>query len=634
MDGHALDRCLQALVVPDYPSTLGVTIRPIGIEGESTEELDRIADTIGGEWCSRRHGEKGLVIRVRTSWNPWALHAALVRMCAWSERVPSQRLEVDFVHPGLVNEMKIQVRGTLRAGVFTSGNVPLAELDAWVSAHPRPRLAGHRVRATLFCWTPRTSQLRRSARSQAEPRNQVEIAELPGGLAFFIQRADCIAPVTREIGPAMPLTGTFELVLRGDAAWRCRVSDQITAHMLRLLLNDLLRDVPPSEPAPACAEIVLPPAPALGKPGPSEQLQLELEDGDWRVLAPDGSFASMPWPTRHVSADGRYRVQVSADDRYRFRGHRHAPPQIRLTDTVTGAVRDVQPDGRRYPRVPLGFVGSELVMVEHANWLDDRERIVLHAPDGTERTSREFDEIMVFTLDPEAARAYLVASRVPALWTAGDVPKLLAIDLHRFEETVLQTFPGAVPSSVPWGRDPHLLCHGGELFGLHSARETTLVRYARGVEVIARVGGELDHASLDGATLTLVTADLDLAADRCETFLHRLTLTGDWLGTVRLGLEPSVRFAAAGPWLAWHGRDSGRIVHYEGLEPCDEIAVPSGHRVSDLAVSPSGALACVLSATDRDTALLVVARDGQRTQLELPVSARVSWRACGSAAVP
>jgi len=605
VDTDELDRTFRALVAGAHPASHEMSIRLRG-DDALAEELDAIAGAVGAPRFALHDGE--LIAWTKPYGNPWALHGDLASMRALSARIPARRFEVEL-EPEAGS-------GVLQAGVFTG--VPFAALDAWVRSHPRPRLAGCDVRATLTCWGSRSACAAISTR--VARGGGAALAELPGGLAISIDRADRIVDVVgsvlREIEGGQRGAWRAELVLTGDAAWRCQISEFMAGVQLRLVLGELLRDVPPV-PEPPPAAIVLAPAPRLAELALPEQLQLELAEDDWRALGRDGSFVAVSAPPQHVSADGRHRLQV--------RGH--DPPRMQRTDAATGAMHDVPAGADPYRRTALGFIGPELVLIETALQLGRiRKRIVVHAFDGAERTSRMFIHPAGLTLDPEAGRVHVVAER-------DGVPELRAVDLARFEETVVHVFEGGPPPGAPGRTGPvvprQLFVHDGVLLGVVSGRDTALVRYAAGgADVIARVCGSLEYVIRDEASLTLVTAEVDRSvADRCETFLHRLALGGEQLGTVRLGTARTERFAAAGAWRAWHGRDTGRVAVYEGLAPCDEVAVPSGHRVAALAMSPGGALACVLDAVDGDTALLAVARRGRQAQIALPASARIRWHA-------
>lgn len=557
---------MRALVAADVPRPKEIFVRLAGATDELADQLAEIAHEVGCPPFSIDGDE--LVTWAKVHGNPWDTHDVLAALAALSRRVSLRTFSVVLDPDGTA--------GALRDGKLTG--IAFAPLAAWVTAHPRPRHAAADVRAGL----------------RVRGVDEVELAgldatasQVAGELAIEVARTDHIAPAVRRVVQGVAFLDEpwrVELTLTGGIAWRHAFARFIEGVELEQLIGTLLADVPRPQTLPP-PPIALPRSPELAAFAPD--LALEELDGTLLAPGPDGEFAPVARAPSLWSSDRRFAVRWSG------------PELVEWIDVAAGVTRDVHAAPAPYSRRPLGFAGDALVLIETDLELGRiRSRLVVHPPDGHERTSRAF-------VNPSAIG--IVDERTVALDAERDgTAELLAIELATWSETRLRAGDPVRPSEI--------LGHAGATLGILGTRDaTTIVRYPS-AEPLHALAGALERVHRDGDVLWILTSEHD-DGQRFVTHLHRVGLADGRVATHELGRARTDLYRFAGAWLAWYGRDLRAIRRFEHGEPRGELAIPAGYRWDDVALAPDGALAVTFTGDDT---VLEVWRGERHLRVALP----------------
>ncbi len=577
MDGATLDRYMRGLLDEKLPCPKELFVRIEGAADDAlADELATAADELGAPRFMISDG--ALITWAKTWGNPWDLHDAMTGLRALSARFPTLVFAIDLAPDGPA--------GQLRAGAFV--DLPFADLASWVAGHPRPRFAGVDLRATLTVRSSRTVL----AKLRDELAALAPITEIRGGLALAIDRADHVASLTDRAIRAVAFADDawrLEIELTGALTWRHTVTDFVGALALKCLLATLLRGVP-SPPGPIAVDEPIPdlvPAPALARIALPDVLEVEIAERRWVMRSADGAFT--PVPASELA------------------------PDLGIAPSA-------------YRRRELGKLGGDRILVDTALDLGRiRKRLVVRAPDGTERSSRDFINTTGPELDLAGARAFLIAER-------DGVPELRVVDLAIFAETCLCSFADVAA--------PDQLLFHGALYGLVRDRTATrVVRYADGTpEVIAEVAGAFELCTRLGEVILIQACVLEFDHDRNrvlrhDSLLHEVSLATGRVRSVPLGPGRCDSVRRTGVWLAWSGSGLDVVRIFEGLELRRELPIPPGHQLRSLAISSSGAVARVLtddlSARTVDevprTIVLEVARGDELATCAMPMPLTVEW---------
>lgn len=553
-----LDDTMRALLAADLVRPKEIFVKLAGAGDALADQLGTAARELGIPPFAISDGELWSFVSVRG--NPWDTHDALTALRALSQRFSDLGFELGLDPEGT---------GTLRAGELTG--IAFGPLARWVAAHPRPRHSRGDVRAALGIRATRTTIA----------KLREELADYASSDGLVIDRTDRIAYVLGNVVRRLvfePEGWHCELVLRGGIDWRYTVSDFRAAYELECLVGTLFAEVQPM-PEPERAPGELPRAPEIARVLGTDQLLVTALSGKYAALLPDGRFVPVPAPPRYWSDDRS--LAVRAEMR----------ALLEWVDVETGEIRDVGA-GRRSA---MGFAGSDLVLRESIFELGRiRTKLVVHARDGSERTTREFIN---------TAGDSIVDPRTIVLSAERDgVPELISIDLATLTETVV--------CSLRDQPEPRVLYrHGDALIGLTRSKDLEIARYPSR-ELVATLPGSIERVWRDGDVIWIVATRR--SDDAYRSFLHRITLADGSHQTIDLAPLRSNRAKVAGAWLLWQGFDDRVLRRFENGEPRGEVALPSAE-IWDFAISSTGAVAWVSAEH-----VLEVIRGDARARVELP----------------
>jgi hypothetical protein len=612
---RVLDRYLDSLERDRdllRPKTIQVAVSAPEVDrlaGQLNEALAEIARAEGmeGSHFSIRSGSLSLWEKVR--WNPWSLHQVMDHLAKLSQRFPDLVFSVEFEEPD-------RGGGTLRGGEYEG--VPFSHLDRWVARFPPPDLSESFSSCSLRCAV--------SAAMAERLRERLGNSDLvPDGLRISaIDRADGIDIVAEAEAPGRAFlllllaSRVLHEVSLDASEWVCRVSFDgsfewnrvVTSYTeaadLRLLLGESAgRATREQEPEPPPPPLTL--ARLEGAAGVLQGEEVEFEDphGRYARLASDGSFVPTGLPPRVRSSDGRYTVS------FRPGADRST---LEWADRDDATTRNVSSKTAEFDRWPLGFIGHDLVIVESSIRIGYiRQRFVLHAPGGAERAGQVHINSRRIALDDVGARMFLIAE-------LDGVRTLLQVTAASLEQQVLHTF--ADDEQEP----RELIAFRGALFGVfRDRRETTFSRFDEsGFRRFATIPEMLDlDIIMDGSLAYAITREPSDTGDERPSHVHEVSMIdGQVRSTTPSGDGAAIgrveRLATGGRWIAlvssWQARSSVHLL--EAGEPRRAFAVPSGHVVSGIAVSATGALALAIRQGDRPG--LVLVRGEQEATFALP----------------
>jgi len=617
MDQQTLNRYLDALAQdPKLPGTRQVSVEVLA------EGTDQLAEQLGSAWVespgqfnfSLRNGRLTEFAKVRG--NPWDLHEYLRELQRLSARIPLLKFRVYFEDD--------VTDATLRAGSYRG--LPYAYLDAWVARFPRPDLAGLYTRFALRCTVSRVTA--KKIRDAVEPELvpllnagvRASVLKRPGGIEVL---AEVDAP--QQFGYGLALIGSVsdallfsegrwlcEVSFGGDQNWRCTVKDLVGLRCLELVLWTGLRDVPrrseeATEPARQIQD--LPRLEGIAEAFADEALQLRFDGGPPNVwLWADGSFREGEPLAAFVSPDGRYSAT--------FEPHGSATRVARI-DRVSQTTQALVGEDAAYKDSPLGFFNDELILVEVLiAYGRSKYRFVAVPPEGPRRLSSIFINATPYTLDASQGRIIFDTD-------VDGRGQLWELNLHSFAANVLEVAGGGAEA---------LLTFESQIFGVFSTRQrTTLDRLetGRGFLPFAELEGNFyPRAKVDSDTVYLCTATYSGEETRHD--LHAVSLRDGSVHTLTRAIpddelqgQPRV-LVNSGGYVAFVCGESKTVHWFERGEPRGSFKLPTGPLLSDVAISPTGALA-ITTETD-DSYRLHLFRAGVHLERPLPASAtRLAW---------
>jgi hypothetical protein len=598
LDRRMLDRYLDSLERdPDLPKprTIFADVAAPATD-QLTEQLNRaLGEIAAGQGPEGRlhfaimSGRIALWEKVRG--DPWSLHRVMRELKTLSERFPELHFSIDF-------EDWSDAPGGLRNGVYQG--VPFQHLDDWISRFPRPDLSDRFSRCSLhYAGPPAARREIRGELQRLNPRRdglRIGVADRSDGLEIVAEPDDperapfLLLLVNRLLVPMTMTDGVWEcrVAFEGPITWSRTVSNLRPPAALQLLLSAGSGPVRRRVQSTSAPPLSLPRFDGVADLLAGEEVELRDPQGKYVRLTRDGTFARAGAPAAVESSDGRLAVTFQP-----------GAPRSRLEwlDRQAGVARDVSARATELDRRPLGFVGHVLVMVESSLAIGHiRQWLVLHDTSGVERTSPAYTNSRCIAIDPEAGNVFLTAQTEGAT-------RLLEIATASLQERVLYTFGDGE-------EEPRelIVTEGAGLLGVFSDREQTSFRRfdgERGFRSFATIPEMRDWETLvDGGFAYLITrVPPDSGGDARPSHLHEVCLADGAVKTLTpfgksIVAERVARWTKQGPWIALVALSLETVYLFEAGALRRRFSLPSGHAISGMALSETGALALVVSEGD------------------------------------